>query len=228
MLQHTQLIGNAHKAPFYVRPHGHFDTYSAGGTLPDETEEVEGLDKIYQSGGGYTGGYLSCGIANASAHGQQALIKSWNLDFINNRDGVNSSPYPLYHIWLTTGTVPSTEISNPTDNTKVIAYWNVANGYTAAFYVFGTAGSTLYSDNALGAYAYAGYAMRMQFDHGTDTIKMFGNTSGVFTSMTELGSYTFTSTDRSNMADEEAVFYIAMNTRGAPDGYRVIKWYETA
>lgn len=206
---------------FDINPHGGFLSSSVGGSLADETLAVDGADKVYQVGGGYTGGFLSGGV-NPSL-GARALQKSWNCDFKPNRNGVNSSPYPSYSLFITTETDPAAVRSTPAAS-KLVCYAQIGNAYSTGFYVYGTTPSQVYSVSPSGAYA--GYLWRISFDRDTDALKIFTSSTGLPADLVERGSYTFTPTDRSNMASPDADFYIGMNTRGAPDGWQDIQWYE--
>ena len=73
-----------------VSPIGSFTTSTASGSI------VQSGGSIYLSGAGYNGGMM--GWALATSHGNKLFQNNWHLDFIHNRNGVNSSPYPNYHI----------------------------------------------------------------------------------------------------------------------------------
>jgi hypothetical protein len=184
---------------------------------------------IYITGADYDGGYkgwASTGTANA---GFEALKNSWNLDFRANRDGVNSSPFPAYDLFLShTYTTGSNIQSNGTNKSIVNLF--IGNGYGLYFYVNNGNGSALYSSANLdgsGTRALANTFHRFSFNLSTKTFKYFWAASGgSFSSMTELASYTLTEGEWTSLSGSYDLSYNpGFQGRGNNDGWYGINWY---
>jgi len=203
-----------------VSPIGSFDTYTNSGSI------AQSSNTIYLTSAGYNGGIRGWAVADGSP--KKALQNNWYLDFIHNRNGVNSSPYPNYSINITRSNSAS-DFYNTNENSKRLTKSEVGNayGFDFSYYDGLNSGSILYSINQNGGtYAYAGVAVRLAFDATTFKITRYGNTSGSFSGMTELDSYTPTSGEKSALeAFIDSDWYVGLRLRSNSDGFRNIRWY---
>ena len=154
------------------------------------------------------------------------MLRSWHMDFVANRDGVNSSPFPSYGIMPNIRATALDFRDNGVADQDAPCSLFIGNSFSVNWHVYGTAGSTLKSTTLSSSYAVAGAGFRFAFDFATDTISCYGHTSGDFSNLSLLDSYTFTPTDRSNMVNEVSRFGIAASMRADPDGWRHIRFYE--
>lgn len=204
---------------WYYNPMATFSTYNRQGSFSNTSAS------IYLTGAGYDGGYMGGTVSPGSF---AALQNNWNLDFILNRDCVNSSPFPNYTIEIGRASSANSYYSGSGNSIATVI---ASNNYNFNWYVYNGNGTQLYTGGGSGSsYAYAGVAVRISFNATTYTFTFYGNTSGSFTGMTQLGTYTLSAGEKSAMQSsyENSNFYIGSAYRGNNDGWRDVRWYTTA
>ena len=199
-------------------PMGTFTTYNRQGSF------VQTATQVYLTGAGYDGGMMG---GTASPAGFLALQSNWNLDALVNRDGVNSSPFPTYFIYIGRSPTASAYYSDSGDD---ICSIQIGNAYGFYMRVRNANGSQLYYTGTSGSpYAYAGNAVRISFNASTYTFTFYANTSSSFTGMTQVATYTLTGAQKTAMQTTfgNDKFYIGGGYRANNDGWRDVRWYTT-
>lgn len=222
-LKYQQLSSWPTLAPTWnYNPMNTFNTYASSGSF------VQSSTLIYLSGAAYDGGYKGAAVSPTAF---KALKNNWNLDFLLNRDGVNSSPFPNFTIAIGRQSSASTYFS--TSGTQDICQLIIGNNYNYNMYVYNGNNSSLYSNGgsgsgtAYGQYAVAGASSRISFNAATFSFTFYARTDGSFTSMNQVGTYTLTAGQKSSMESSylNTDFYITMVFRANNDGWRNVNWY---
>lgn len=217
------------KPKFELIPHGQFTSVVDSGTFIDDAiADGDAEDQTHQTGATYTGGHRQFCHWDGSTAGLKALQKSWVLQGRFHRGNDASGPtYTNFHLGISTHTDAADVKTNHTNNnTKSIFSLMIGTNGAYQIYIGGTTGSQIGYIAFSSSYGTVGDAFRIVFDRALDKLTIFGS-NGSFDSMTELGSYTFTGTDRSNMTSPDALFGLAGQMRGNNDGWTDLLWYET-
>ena len=217
------------KPKIFINPHGQFTSYVTSGFLTDDAiADGDAEDQTHASSMAYNGARRVFCHWDGNTNGIQALQKSWAMQGRSHRGNDNSGPpYVNFHMSIGYYSSANDVYNNIESTTKEAVGLQWGNGGSYTGYVRGTTGSTLWSSALGSSYGAINTSFRITYDRDTDTVKFWGRTDGSFDSMVELGSYTFTSGNRSAMNHPNALFSIGGGMRGNNDGVYDWSWYET-